>query len=40
MENLLVGDKNGFFGKQHSEENLKFFSESQKNKPNLAFAKN
>jgi group I intron endonuclease len=33
MMNNLIGDKNGFFGKKHTEENLKFFSESQKNKP-------
>lgn len=33
MKNNLVGEKNGFFGKKHSDENLKFFSESQKNKP-------
>lgn len=33
MKGYLVGDKNGFFGKKHSEKNLKFFSESQKNKP-------
>lgn len=33
MKGYLVGDKNGFFGKKHSEDNLKFFSESQKNKP-------
>jgi group I intron endonuclease len=33
MTNNLVGEKNGFFNKKHTEENLKFFSESQKNKP-------
>jgi group I intron endonuclease len=33
MKGYLIGDKNGFFGKKHTEENLKFFSESQKNKP-------
>lgn len=39
MKGKLVGDKNPFFGKNHTEENLKLFSESQKNKPNKAFAK-
>ena len=33
MKNNLTGEKNGFFGKVHTEENLKLFSESQKNKP-------
>lgn len=33
MMNNLVGEKNGFFNKKHTEENIKFFSESQKNKP-------
>jgi group I intron endonuclease len=33
MKGLLIGDRNGFYGKKHTEENLKFFSESQKGKP-------
>jgi group I intron endonuclease len=38
MKNNLVGDKNGFYKKKHTEENLKFFSESQKNKPSKGMA--
>lgn len=39
MKNLLIGEKNGFFGKKHTEENLKLSKERQKNKPNISFAK-
>jgi len=34
MKGNLIGDKNPFFGKKHSKENINFFSESQKYKPN------
>lgn len=33
MKGYLIGKKNGFYGKKHSEKNIRFFSESQKNKP-------
>lgn len=32
-----TGEKNSFYGKKHTEENIKFFSETQKNKPNKSY---
>lgn len=37
MKGKLIGEKNGFYGKKHSKENLIFFSESQRSKPNKGF---
>ena len=39
MKGKLVDVNNPFYGKKHTEKNLKFFSESQKDKPNKAFVK-
>lgn len=37
MKNKLTGVNNPFYGKKHTEENKKFLSESQKNKPSKGF---